>query len=172
MERSRGHRPALLAPVVMALLVAACQPRSVPAPDRSADAAVIRELLETIAADFNARRYDDMLGHYQDDVVVLAPGRPDIVGKAAWREVLASSLPEEGDMKLRFDTEELSIDGNLAYERGTYLVEITTGDGLMQIEGRHIHIFLRQRDGSWKGWRLMENSSDPSTAPPPLPVRP
>jgi ketosteroid isomerase-like protein len=153
MERSRGHRPALLAPVVMALLVAACQPRSVPAPDRSADAAV-------------------MLGHYQDDVVVLAPGRPDIVGKAAWREVLASSLPEEGDMKLRFDTEELSIDGNLAYERGTYLVEITTGDGLMQIEGRHIHIFLRQRDGSWKGWRLMENSSDPSTAPPPLPVRP
>ncbi len=37
---------------------------------------------------------------------------------------------------------------------------------------RHVHIFKRQSDGSWKGWRLMENSADPATAlvPPPPPA--
>jgi ketosteroid isomerase-like protein len=161
----------LLLPAAMTLLAAACQPRQAPAPDTRADEAAIRELLDTIATDFNAGRYDDMLGHYLDDVVVLAPGTPDIVGKAAWREALATSLPTDAPMTLRFDTDEVAIDGNLAYERGTYAIDIATPEPV-RIEGRHIHVFLRQRDGSWKGWRLMENSTDPATAPQAAPVRP
>jgi ketosteroid isomerase-like protein len=141
--------------------------------DRAADEAAVRALLGGIVDDFNAGRIEAMLGRYQDDVVVSAPGAPDIAGKEAWRQALATSLPPGMPMKLRFDTAELEIAGDLAYERGTYAIEI--GDPantaqLMTIPGRHIHIFRRQPDGTWKGWRLFENSEDPATSPIPPPA--
>jgi hypothetical protein len=40
----------------------------------------------------------------------------------------------------------------------------------MSIKGRHIHMFKRQPDGSWKGWRLFENSEDPASSPVPPPA--
>jgi len=44
---------------------------------------------------------------------------------------------------------------------------MTQAGPALQLGGRHIHIFRRQPDGSWKGWRLMENSADPATAAQP-----
>jgi ketosteroid isomerase-like protein len=39
------------------------------------------------------------------------------------------------------------------------------------VMGRHIHIFRRQADGSWKGWRLMENSETSAPLVPSQPAR-
>ena len=70
-----------------------------------------------------------------------------------------------------FDTVELEVAGDLAYERGSYAIGMATQpDAQPMIVGRHIHIFRRQADGSWKGWRLMENSEDPATSPVPSPA--
>jgi ketosteroid isomerase-like protein len=161
-------RPSLY---LAALLLAACSPASPPA-NTAADEAAIRKVLAEVASRFDAGDYDGMLALYVDDVVVSAPGAQDIVGKAAWRTNLAATLPAGVGMKLRFDTTELEVAGNLAYERGTYALLVsdkTSGAQLAQVGGRHIHIFKRQPDGSWKGWRLMENSPDavPAASPPP-----
>jgi ketosteroid isomerase-like protein len=162
------------AAMAVLLALAACQRGNdaAPARDYAADEAAIRSLLDRIAADFNAGKMEDMLGHYLDDVLVSAPGAPDITSKQAWRETLAATLPPGLAMTLKFVTAEVAIDGDLAYERGTY--EINVADqanpaAAFQIKGRHVHIFKRQTDGSWKGWRLMENSEDPATNPVPPP---
>jgi ketosteroid isomerase-like protein len=136
-------------------------------PDRAADEAAIRAVLDAVATEFNAGDMERMVAHYQDDVVVSAPGAPDIVGKAAWLQAIATSLPSDVALTLRFDTIEMEIDGDLAYERGTYAVGLKDQPGVTVAGGRHIHMFKRQADGSWKGWRLMENSADPASAPPP-----
>jgi ketosteroid isomerase-like protein len=159
---------------VLVTLAACGPPAELPAlPDRAADEAAIRAVLEGIATDFSAGKIEEMFSYYQDDVLISAPGAPDIVGKQAWREALDASLPQGLSMALRFDTAELEISGDLAYERGTY--EINAADPAapeqaISIKGRHIHIFRRQPDGSWKGWRLMENSQDPAASPVPPPA--
>jgi ketosteroid isomerase-like protein len=101
-------------------------------------------------------------------VIVSGPGAPEILSKEAWRQGLLATLPQDIKLTLRFDTQEIEVSGDLAYERGTYAVEVrdpATNAAQPLLSGRHIHIFKRDADGSWKGWRLMENSPDPATAP-------
>jgi ketosteroid isomerase-like protein len=93
------------------------------------------------------------------------------VGKPAWRAGLGA-LPKGVTLQMHFDTQELEISGDLAYERGTFAIEAkdpNTNAFVPVVKARHIHIFRRDSDGSWKGWRLFENSADPATAllPPP-----
>ena len=158
--------------LMVVLSLSACDqgPVKVVVGDKATDEVAIRHLLDEVANTFNAGNYDGMFALYRDDVIVSAPGAPEIVGKAAWREEL-KALPAGQTLRMRFDTKELEIDGDLAYERGTYLVEAKDPSGAFVpvVEGRHVHIFRREADGSWKGWRLMENSADPRTSPLSLP---
>jgi ketosteroid isomerase-like protein len=160
-----------LLPALCALLaLAACsKPSPPPATDtRAADEAAIRHVLDEIGKRFDAGDYDGMLALYRDDVIVSGPGVPEVVGKQAWRQGLETTLPKGIKLKLRFDTQELEVAGDLAYERGNYAVELVdpaTNAVKPLLGGRHIHMFKREADGSWKGWRLMENSPDPATAP-------
>jgi ketosteroid isomerase-like protein len=170
--KSNTRRIAVAALLVLGLTLGACQPRNA-APDVAADEAAIRKVLDGIASTFNAGDYDGMYAFYRDDVVVYPPNAPDVVGKQAWRDALNASLPPSLALKMRFDTQELEIAGDLAYERGTYQIEISdkaTGAAMPPTGGRHIHIFKREADGSWKGWRLMENSAEP--AAPAAPAAP
>jgi ketosteroid isomerase-like protein len=148
------------------VLASGCQPGGAAKPDAARDEAAIRAVLERIAGDFNGGRIDDMLGRYEDDVLVSAPGQPEIVGKAAWKQGL-DQLPKDVPMRLHFDTSELQVSGDLGYERGTYVIEMAD----QAVMGRHIHIFRRQADGSWKGWRLMENSETSAPLVPSQPAR-
>lgn len=162
-----------LAYLVVLLALGACQPEvKVVIADKAADEAAIRHVLDEISSTFNAGKYEDMFALYRDDVVISSPGQPDIVGKDAWRQGL-KALPAGVTMKMRFDTQELEIDGDMAYERGTFTIEAQDPESRAMVPvvtARHIHIFRREADGSWKGWRLFENSADPASAllaPPP-----
>jgi len=159
-------RRGIAATVLAALLLAGCGGDKPVAVDKAADEAAIRQLLADVGRHFDAGDYEAMLALYTDDVVVTAPGTPDTIGKAAWRKGIETTLPQGVKMKLRFDTQEIEIGGDLAYERGTFVVEVLDAAGAPQpvAGGRHIHMFKRQADGSWKGWRLMENSADPAPA--------
>jgi uncharacterized protein (TIGR02246 family) len=153
------------------LALAACAPRSQgTVANTSADEAAIRKTLDGISSAFNSGDFDGMFALYRDDVVVLPPGGPDIAGKEAWRAGI-DALPTNVAMKMRFDTTELVVAGDIAYERGTYTIDISdkaTATAIQSVTARHVHIFKREADGSWKGWRLMENSADPAQ-PAPIP---
>lgn len=153
------------------LMLAACEPAPVPAPvDTAADEAAIRHVLDEIVRTFNAGEYDAMFALYEDDVRIFPPGAPEVTGKDAWRATLATGLPADLTFRMRFDTEELVVDGDLAYERGTYHVEAApVGSDQFEpaMSARHIHIFRRQADGEWKGWRLFESASEGSPPTPP-----
>jgi pimeloyl-ACP methyl ester carboxylesterase len=125
--------------------------------DTTADEAAVREVLDEITRTFNTGDYEAMLAQYRDDVIVSGSAGPDVVGKDAWRSALKSSMPPDVKLKMRFNTSELKIEGDLAYERGTFIVQTMDKAGVLQplFSGRHIHIFQRAESG-WKGWRLFE----------------
>jgi uncharacterized protein (TIGR02246 family) len=161
--------------LVLAML-SACKPGAqVAVADKAADEAAIRHVLDEISSTFNAGDYEGMFALYRDDVIVSSPGQPEIVGKDAWRKGL-TALPAGVTMKMRFDTTELLVEGDMAFERGTFSIEAKdpkTDAFVPVVTARHVHIFRREADGKWKGWRLMENSSDPATALlPPAPPKP
>jgi ketosteroid isomerase-like protein len=165
------HLVARIAVPAALLTLAACQPAVVVTPaDTAADEAAVRRVLDEIVRTFNAGDYDAMFALYEDEVRIYPPGAPEITGKEAWRTALATGLPADLTLKMRFDTEELVVAGDLAYERGTYHVEAApVGSDAMtpMMSARHIHIFRRQADGQWKGWRLFESNSEATPAAPP-----
>jgi len=173
--RRKCSSAALAVTAVLTLGLAGCSGRGGAAHDAAADEAAIRKSLDEIARAFNAGDYDAMYALYRDDVLVSAPGQPEIVGKAAWRAGLAQ-LPPNVALTMRFDTQELSVSGDLAYERGTFTMDMAdkaSGAKVGSVTNRHVHIFRRESDGRWLGWRLIENSADgPTPVPAAAPAKP
>ena len=166
MKKTKNAALATLAALTLGL--SGCAGKEGTVHDAAADEAAIRKSLGEIASTFNAGDYDGMFARYRDDVLVSAPGQPEIVGKAAWRAGLAQ-LPQNVSMQMRFDTVEVSVSGDLAYERGTFTMDMAdkaSGAKVGSVTNRHVHIFKREPDGRWLGWRLIENSPDSPTAIP------
>jgi uncharacterized protein (TIGR02246 family) len=139
---------------------------------RQADEAAIRSTLERIQSTFNAGNLDEFMPVFADDAVILSQGTPNVVGALAIRSGYEAALSQM-DIKTSFDTEEIEVFGDLAYERGTYILKLAekgTGKILGEVKSRHIHIFRRQSDGRWKTWRMMTNSTE-GAAPIPASAR-
>ncbi len=70
---------------------------------------------------------------------------------------------KQDSMTVHFSTEEVAVTGDMAFEHGTYTLRIadkTTGRVLQDVKNKHVHIFKRQPDGTWKTWRMMINSAE------------
>jgi len=100
---------------------------------------------------------------FANDAVIIAPSGPNIVGFDAIRALYADIM-KQASMTVHFATEEVAIAGDLAYERGTYTLKISdkaSNKVLQETKNKHVHIFKRQPDGTWKTWRMMVNSAAP-----------
>jgi ketosteroid isomerase-like protein len=103
---------------------------------------------------------------FAKDAEIIAPSAPDVTGYNAIR-AMYQGVMEQASMTVHFATEEVSVSGDLAYEHGTYTLRIVdkkTGKVLQDAKNKHIHIFKRQPDGSWKTWRMMVASAEPPSA--------
>lgn len=149
--------------LIAALMVAAlggCGTHSVSASDAVDEAAVRRTLADT---EQRINRGDlGFVDVFAKDAVIIAPSSPDIVGDVAIRSMYGDLL-KHASMTVHFSTEEVVVAGDLAYERGTYTLRISdksSGKVLQDVKNKHLHIFKRQPDGTWKTWRMMVNSAD------------
>ena len=126
------------------------------------------ELLHRIEQIFDASDLEAAASVFTDDAVISAHGAPDTIGNAAIRELYAAAMAQV-KLGARFNTEEIRVLGDSAYERGTYTLTVSdkaTGQVLSTVVNRHIHVFRRQPGGGWKTWRMMTNSPTPAPATP------
>jgi uncharacterized protein (TIGR02246 family) len=103
---------------------------------------------------------------FAKDAVIIAPSSPNIVGFEAIH-ALYGDMMKQASMTVHFSTEEVAVAGDLAYERGTYTLKIsdkTSGKVLQDTKNKHLHIFKKQADGTWKTWRMMVSSAEPPPA--------
>ncbi len=94
---------------------------------------------------------------YTKDATVLPGDRPVASGREEI-EALFARIFEQGVKKLTLIPDEVSCDGDLAYEIGTAILELPQSDGsLLFDERRYLTVLKRQSDGSWRmqasAWR-------------------
>ena len=96
------------------------------------------------------------------DGVLMPPHHPSVQGHPAiahyFRALFARSR-----FRFAFTSSDIRIDGDTALERVTYTATIWPGDNAPPIEdaGKGIHVYRRQRSGSWKLAYDIWNSDQP-----------
>jgi ketosteroid isomerase-like protein len=93
-----------------------------------------------------------VLSFWTDDAVVLAPGLPAIVGKAALRDYVNGSLRIPG-FQINWTTTDVTFspDKKLAYMFSQNAVTMNGPDGNpVTTKGRAVTIWRREPDGEWR----------------------
>lgn len=98
------------------------------------------------------RDVERILSYWTDDAVVLPPGLPAVVGKAALREYVEGSLKIPGFRITWLATDAaFSPDGNLAYLFERNSITMNAPDGTTTTtSGRAVTIWRRAADGEWR----------------------
>lgn len=126
------------------------------------DQAVIRERTEAFVKAFNAKDVAQILSIYAENSVFMPPNQPIIRGKDALK-TFYDDLLQSGASNLRMDVTEVSGHGPLAYQSGTYEMDVTPPSG-RATRDRGKYVFIMRKLGD--NWRL-EYTVWNSDLPPP-----
>ena len=104
------------------IALSACKAPSPPADaavSQQQDVAAVHAFVDHVRDTFNGGNLDTFMEVFTDDAIQLNQGYPDVVGKAAIRKQYEDALAQN-DIKVEFNTKEVLVSGELAYESGTY----------------------------------------------------
>lgn len=152
----------LLGSALAALLATGC---SQPAQPTFADEfAQITAFNERYLQSINEEDIATLSSLTTDGHVMLPPNREPVVGKSA-NDAMNGGAFERYDFSETWTPVETVIDGNLAFQRGTFTTIATPkGDGeRLEVNGSFMRIYQRQPSGEWRMTRDMFNSSTPLT---------
>jgi len=105
---------------------------------------------------------------YSDDVTVMCPNQPLLVGKDAAQKQWATMLVPGTQVTWAPSKVEVAASGDMAYVQGTYTVSTPGPDGKpVSDKGKYLAVSKKQADGSWKVSEDTWNSDMPAVAPAP-----
>jgi uncharacterized protein (TIGR02246 family) len=146
-------------------VLTACAPAT---RDTAAEAATLKTEALVWFRLYNAGDADGVAGLYAEDGVVLAPGAPAVVGRAAIRDFLASEIAAAKAAGLTNKGDEVTdagVAGDMAWITGTF--SVTDASGATVDKGKYVTIY-RRADGKWPIIRDTWNSDmPPATASAP-----
>lgn len=127
--------------------------------DEKSEITKILAVRDAWIAALKAKDIDGLMSLLTDDVVIMHPGRPSVVGSAANRADLAAVLA-----KFNVDQEAVSDEtvlmGEWAFDRSravTRLTPVSGGDCIVS-RSKAITILRRRRDGAWQIARVIGNA--------------
>ena len=147
----------------LALLTAGCgQPQR---PSYEEDLAAITAFNARYVGAINDGDVATLSSLTTDGHIMLMPGREPLIGKQANDEANAR-VAERFDIDETWTPVETVIDGDLAFQRGTFVVIATPKGGGQgnAVPGHFMRIYQRQPNGEWRMTRDMFNtlSSSPN----------
>lgn len=145
------------------LFAAAC---SGPAPQEftTNDAGEIRQQHDAFVAAFNAKDVAKVLDLYTESSVFMPPNEPIIRGRDALKNFY-DALFARGATNLRMDVAEVAGHGPLAYQSGTYEMDLKPATGAEgRDRGKYLFV-VRKMGGGWRYNYTMWNSDLPPPAP-------
>jgi uncharacterized protein (TIGR02246 family) len=144
--------------LAFAASVAACaaSPGSSEAEDLAAIAAFNRQYLAAI----NDGDIDALARLTTDGHMMISSGGPPLAGKQALVDAMTGAF-ENFEIDETWTPEETVVSGDLAYQRGTFVVMARpkSGGEASRSTGNFIRIYRREPDGSWLMIRDMFNSA-------------
>jgi ketosteroid isomerase-like protein len=120
----------------------------------------IEELHKDDIAATVARDVDALTALMDDEAVLLQPGTPPIVGKAAFHDFTKQALaksPSAKVLKYMPEIHDVQVAGNMAYEWGYFEAaqESSEHQAPQSMRAKLLRVMKRQSDGSWKFTRVM-----------------
>ena len=116
----------------------------------AASEAEIRAASDAWDRAYNAADVEALAVLYADDAVSMAPGAPASIGRDAIRADLEGFL-EGNEARHTTEIQQIVVDGDLAVERANYAHDFTpAGGALTEERGKHVVVYRRGEDGSWK----------------------
>jgi ketosteroid isomerase-like protein len=138
------------------------------APDtRAADEQTIRNLsdVEWLKA-AQAKDVERWLSYYAEDVVVMPPNEPSLVGREANRPRVSEWVANPG-FAIHWQTTRLDVSraGDMAYSLCTYELMFNDPKGKPVTDrGKLVDVWKKQPDGTWKLAVGIWNSDQPAAA--------
>jgi len=101
-----------------------------------------------------------------EDVIVMPPGMPAVMGRAATVAFMSAFLGQF-ELHIRYVSEEIRVHGDFGFDRGTYSQTLTPkgGDQGNRESGKYLWIYSRRSDGVWEFSRVIWNASESASAP-------
>ena len=126
------------------------------------DQEVIRKHAVELAAAFNAKEVDKIIGFYADNSIFMPPNAPLLRGRDPLKSFFANMI-ENGATDLRLEPDEVSGHGPIAYESGTY--SVTYANGATRDRGKYL-LVLRNMAGTWRTEKTIWSSDLPPSSQP------
>jgi uncharacterized protein (TIGR02246 family) len=131
-----------------------------------ADIAAIKDIQSQYCVAMETGDLELWLSTHADDMVKMGPDAPATYGK---EELRASTKPlfDNFIIEMDFNCEEIQVNGDWAFARGTFTATMTpkAGGEPLYMDAKTISILKRQADGSWKFTRNCFNSNVPPAPP-------
>jgi ketosteroid isomerase-like protein len=126
----------------------------------AADATELNAIRERVSAAENSGRFDLMKPDLAEDVIVMAPGLPAVVGIDAATAFMEGFFAQF-TLAVEYHSEEIVVMGDWAFDRGTAWQRMTPKAGGLSIEepGKYLWLYRRDRNGAWKHARVTWNPS-------------
>ncbi len=156
---------AAMAAIGIVTALAGCGTNPAKTPSLAADEAAIAAFNERYLKAINDGDIVTLSSLTTEEHIMLAPGRPPLVGKQA-NDVANGRAFQQFKIDESWIPLETVVAGEWAYQRGTFTVAATpkAGGDVRTTRGNFLRIYRRQPDGSWRMIRDMFNSDQPAAA--------
>jgi len=145
-----------------ALMLTGCGPKAPPGLTDQ-DRAAIRQSEADFATSMLAKEFARVAATYTEDAVVMPANGPTVTGRAAIEQLLNTFPPLTA---FTLNVVEIEGAGDLAYDRGTYLMTFALPGGASASDsGKFLEVRRRQADGSWLVTHDIWNSDIPVPSP-------
>jgi uncharacterized protein (TIGR02246 family) len=157
----------ILIPLVFLCCLGCQQGEKVAAVDNEADIQAIKDGYSEWEAGVNAADIDRSLSSIADDVVLIPPNEPAIIGKDAFRSYF-QQIFDAFTVQEKYVVKDVKVSGDLAFTHFTYsgIYTLKANGESFKTEGNGIEIIERQPDGVWK--TIYSICSDEGLVRPPL----
>jgi uncharacterized protein (TIGR02246 family) len=147
-----------VAAVIATLLVTAACSGPAPVEFTTKDAGEIRQQHDGFVAAFNAKDVSKVLEMYAENSVFMPPNEPIIRGKDALKSFYGNLFTRAGASNLKMDVTEVAGHGPLAYQSGTYEMELKPAGGAAgRDRGKYLFV-IRKMGNGWRYAYTMWNS--------------
>jgi ketosteroid isomerase-like protein len=128
----------------------------------SADIMTIRKIWDQYAYAVGTGDVDLWISLWDKNGVQMPPNQPALKGTDNI-VVRRRKGAEAFNAQMEIRSEEIVVEGDMAFSRGTYTATLTpkAGGKAVTVDGKFLTILMRQADGSWKIYRDCFNSNVP-----------
>lgn len=123
----------------------------------------ISEIREAYEEAEKTGEFSPVAPYVVDDLVVMPPGHPPIVGKSEWEAVFNDAMADAPDRNyhIEYSSDEVLISDELAVDRGTAIdTAEDNGEETLRRGYNYVWVYRWEPEASWQLAQLIWNSNE------------